>query len=202
MKNTKVTALYERLSHDDELQGESNSISNQKRMLEDYARSHGYKNIRHFTDDGISGTRFDRPGFMAMMEEIENGNVDTVLAKDLSRIGRDYLKVGMYMETMRELGVHLIGVNDNADNFNEDEFTPFRNILNEYYARDTSKKIRATFNAKGKAGKHVASSTPYGYMKDPEDKNHWIIDEEAAEVVRRIFQMTKEGVGPFCIAKA
>ena len=202
MKQTKITALYERLSHDDELQGESNSISNQKRLLEDYAKQHGYKIIRHFTDDGISGTRFDRPGFMAMMDEIEDGNVEVVLVKDLSRVGRDYLKVGMYMETMRKLGVRLLAVNDNVDSFNEDEFTPFRNILNEYYARDTSKKIRSTFKAKGNSGKHVASSTPYGYMKDPEDKNHWIIDEEAAEIVRRIFQMTMDGVGPFRIAQA
>lgn len=131
----KITALYERLSHDDELQGESNSISNQKQMLEEYARRNGLGNIRHFTDDGISGTRFDRPGFVAMLEQIENGNVEVVCIKDMSRLGRDYLKVGMYMETMRKMGVRLIAVNDGVDSFSgDDDFTPFRNIMNEWYA--------------------------------------------------------------------
>lgn len=197
----KITALYERLSHDDELQGESNSISNQKQLLEDYARRNGLVNIRHFTDDGISGTRFDRPGFVAMLEQIESGNVEVVCIKDMSRLGRDYLKVGMYMETMRKLGVRLIAVNDGVDSFGgDDDFTPFRNIMNEWYARDTSKKIKSTFQAKGQAGKHVASSPPYGYLKSPEDKNQWIVDEQAAAVVRRIFRMTMEGYGPYQIA--
>lgn len=202
MSQFKITALYERLSHDDELQGESNSISNQKLLLEEYAKRNGFSNIRHFTDDGISGTRFDRPGFQAMLEQIEKGNVEVVCVKDMSRLGRDYLKVGMYMETMRKMGVRLIAVNDSVDSFNgDDDFTPFRNIMNEWYARDTSKKIKSTFQAKGHAGKHVASSPPYGYLKSPEDKEKWIVDEEAAVIVRRIFRMTMEGYGPYQIAK-
>ena len=202
MSQTKITALYERLSHDDELQGESNSISNQKQLLEDYARRNGLLNIRHFTDDGISGTRFDRPGFQAMLEQIENGKVEAVCIKDMSRLGRDYLQVGIYMETMRKRGVRLIAINDGVDSFSgEDDFTPFRNIMNEWYARDTSKKIKSTFQAKGSAGKHVASSPPYGYIKSPEDKEKWIVDEEAAVIVRRIFRMTMEGYGPYQIAQ-
>ena len=130
MNQSKITALYERLSHDDELQGESNSIYNQKRLLEEYAKRNGFSNIKHFTDDGISGTRFDRPGFQAMLEQIEDGKVEVVCIKDMSRLGRDYLKVGMYMETMRKVGVRLIAVNDGVDSFNgEDDFTPFRNIM-------------------------------------------------------------------------
>ncbi len=153
MAQQKITALYECFSHDDELQGESNSISNQKRLLEDYAKRNGFGNIRHFTDDGISGIRFDRPGFVAMLEQVEKGNVGAVCIKDMSRLGRDYLKVGMYMETMRKMGVRLIAVNDGVDSFRgDDDFTPFRNIMNEWYARDTSKKIRSTFLAKGNAG--------------------------------------------------
>ena len=130
MSQIKITALYERLSHDDELQGESNSISNQKQLLEEFAKKKGFSYIRHFTDDGISGTRFDRPGFTAMLEQIEEGNVEVVCIKDMSRLGRDYLKVGMYMETMRKMGVRLIAVNDGVDSFSgEDDFTPFRNIM-------------------------------------------------------------------------
>ena len=157
-----MTALYERLSRDDELNGESNSISNQKKLLEQYAKEHGFTNLVHFTDDGISGTRFDRPGFLAMMKEVESGKVGTILIKDMSRMGRDYLKVGQYMELLRQKNVRLIAVNENVDSFREDDdFTPFRNIMNEWYARDTSKKIKSTFKAKGKSGKHVASTTPY-----------------------------------------
>ncbi len=198
----RYTALYERLSHDDELVGESNSISNQKKLLMDYAESEGLPNPRHFTDDGISGTRFDRPSFVEMMREIEAGNVGTVLVKDMSRLGRDYLKVGQIVEMFRQMDVRLIAVNDGTDTLHgEDDFLPFRNIMNEWYAKDTSKKIRSTFKAKGESGKHVASSPPYGYMKDLNDKNHWIIDEEAAQIVRRIFRLTLEGYGPFQIAK-
>lgn len=201
MSQSKITALYERLSHDDELQGESNSISNQKRLLEEYAKRNGLSNIQHFTDDGISGTRFDRPGFQAMLEQIENGNVEVVCVKDMSRLGRDYLKVGMYMETMRKVGVRLIAVNDGVDSFcGDDDFTPFRNIMNEWYARDISKKIKSTFQAKGQTGKHVASTPPYGYLKAPDNKEKWIVDEEAAVIVRRIFRMTMEGYGPYQIA--
>ena len=198
----KYTALYERLSHDDELQGESNSISNQKQLLMEYAVSHELPSPRHFADDGISGTRFDRPAFLSMMEEIENGNIGTVLIKDMSRLGRDYLKVGQIVEMFRQKQVRLIAVNDGTDTlYGDDDFLPFRNIMNEWYAKDTSKKIRSTFKAKGDSGKHVASSPPYGYVKDPLDKNHWIVDEEAAEVVRRIFKLTLDGFGPFQISK-
>lgn len=195
--------MYERLSRDDELNGESNSISNQKKLLEQYAKEHGFTNLVHFTDDGISGTRFDRPGFLAMMKEVESGKVGTILIKDMSRMGRDYLKVGQYMELLRQKNVRLIAVNENVDSFREDDdFTPFRNIMNEWYARDTSKKIKSTFKAKGKSGKHVASTTPYGYLKDKDDPNVWIVDEEAAVVVRRIFHMTMDGYGPYQIARA
>lgn len=201
MGQIKITALYERLSHDDELLGESNSISNQKVLLEEFAEKNLLQNIRHFTDDGISGTRFDRPGFLAMLEEIENGNVSAVVIKDMSRLGRDYLKVGMYMETFRKLGVRLLAVNDGVDSSrDDDDFTPFRNIMNEWYARDTSKKIRSTFKAKGESGRRVASSPVYGYLKDPQDKEKWIVDEEAAIVVKRIFQMCMDGKGPYQIA--
>ena len=134
-QTTKITPLYERLSRDDELQGESNSIINQKRMLEDYANKNGFPNPTHFTDDGISGTRFDRPGFTAMMKEVDAGNVDTIILKDLSRLGRDYLKVGQYMEILRQKGVRLIAINDGVDSAGgEDDFTPFRNIMNEFYS--------------------------------------------------------------------
>lgn len=202
MKKQRYTALYERLSHDDELQGESNSISNQKQLLMEYAVSHDLPSPRHFSDDGISGTRFDRPAFLEMMEEIEERNIGAVLVKDMSRLGRDYLKVGQIVEMFRQKDVRLIAVNDGTDTLHgDDDFLPFRNIMNEWYAKDTSKKIRSTFKAKGDAGKHVASSPPYGYMKDPEDKNKWIIDEEAAEVIRRIFKLTLDGKGPFQICK-
>lgn len=144
MLKNKITPLYERLSRDDELNGEANSISNQKQMLEDYARRNGFPNPTHFTDDGISGTRFDRPGFTAMMEEVEAGRVEAIIIKDMSRLGRDYLKVGQIMEILRIKGVRLIAINDGVDSINgDDDFTPFRNIMNEYYARDTSKKIKS-----------------------------------------------------------
>ena len=168
----------------------------------DYAVSHELPSPRHFADDGISGTRFDRPAFLEMMEEIEDGNIGIVLVKDMSRLGRDYLKVGQIVEMFRQKDVRLIAVNDGTDTLHgDDDFLPFRNIMNEWYAKDTSKKIRSTFKAKGEAGKHVASSPPYGYMKDPDDKTKWIKDEEAAEVVKRIFQLTLEGKGPFQICK-
>ena len=142
MRNEKITPLYERLSRDDELQGESNSISNQKQMLEDFARRNGLPNPTHFTDDGISGTRFARPGFLAIMEEVEAGRVEAIVIKDMSRLGRDYLKVGQVMEILRQRGVRLIAINDGVDSLKgDDDFTPFRNIMNEFYARDTSRKI-------------------------------------------------------------
>ncbi|WP_347043658.1 recombinase family protein [Fusicatenibacter saccharivorans] len=200
MRNEKITPLYERLSRDDELQGESNSISNQKQMLEDFARRNGLPNPTHFTDDGISGTRFDRPGFLAMMEEVEAGRVEAIVIKDMSRLGRDYLKVGQVMEILRQRGVRLIAINDGVDSLKgDDDFTPFRNIMNEFYARDTSRKIRSVFKSKGMSGKHLTGTVIYGYLWD-EKREHWLVDEEAAEVVRRIFALTLEGYGPYQIA--
>ena len=169
-KNEKITALYERLSRDDfgkddDQQRESNSISNQKAMLEEFAARQGFTNIVHFTDDGISGTCFDRPGFLAMMKEVEAGNVEYLCIKDMSRMGRDYLKVGQIMEILRQRGVRLIAINDGVDSARgDDDFTPFRNIMNEYYARDTSRKIRSTFQSKGKSGKHLTGTVIYGYL--------------------------------------
>ena len=200
MRNEKITPLYERLSRDDELQGESNSISNQKQMLEDFARRNGLPNPTHFTDDGISGTRFDRPGFLAMMEEVEAGRVEAIVIKDMSRLGRDYLKVGQVMEILRQRGVRLIAINDGVDSLKgDDDFTPFRNIMNEFYARDTSRKIHSVFKSKGMSGKHLTGTVIYGYLWD-EKREHWLVDEEAAEVVRRIFSLTLEGYGPYQIA--
>ena len=200
MRNEKITPLYERLSRDDELQGESNSISNQKQMLEDFARRNGLPNPTHFTDDGISGTRFDRPGFLAMVEEVEAGRVEAIVIKDMSRLGRDYLKVGQVMEVLRQRGVRLIAINDGVDSLKgDDDFTPFRNIMNEFYARDTSRKIRSVFKSKGMSGKHLTGTVIYGYLWD-EKREHWLVDEEAAEVVRRIFSLTLEGYGPYQIA--
>ena len=200
MRNEKITPLYERLSRDDELQGESNSISNQKKMLEDYARRNGLPNPTHFTDDGVSGTRFDRPGFLAMMEEVEAGRVEAIVIKDMSRLGRDYLKVGQVMEILRQRGVRLIAINDGVDSLNgDDDFTPFRNIMNEFYARDTSRKIRSVFKSKGMSGKHLTGTVIYGYLWD-EKREHWLVDEEAAAVVRHIFALAMEGYGPYQIA--
>ena len=201
MLKTKITPLYERLSRDDELQGESNSISNQKQMLEDYARQNGFPNPTHFTDDGISGTCFDRPGFNAMMKEVEADHVEAIIIKDMSRLGRDYLKVGQIMEILRVKGVRLIAINDGVDSIRgDDDFTPFRNIMNEYYARDTSKKIKSVFKAKGMSGKHLTGTVLYGYIWD-ESRMHWLVDEEAAEVVRRIFALTMAGYGPYQISQ-
>ena len=202
-KKTKYTALYERLSRDDEMQGESNSITNQKKYLEEYARSQGFKNIRHFTDDGYSGVDFNRPGFQALIAAVEAGEVDVVCVKDMSRFGRNYLKVGFYTEIMfPEKGVRFIAINNGVDSANpsENDFTPFLNIMNEWYAKDTSNKIRAIFRSRMQDGKRCSGAIPYGYKRDPEDKNHLLIDEEAAKVVRRIFQMIIDGMGTKAIA--
>lgn len=199
-RNEKITALYERLSRDDDQQGDSNSIVNQKKLLEDYAAQHNFPNPTHFTDDGISGTCFDRPGFLAMMKEVEAGNVEYLCIKDMSRLGRDYLKVGQIMEILRQRGVRLIAINDGVDSARgDDDFTPFRNIMNEYYARDTSRKIRSTFQSKGKTGKHLTGLVIYGYLWN-EKRDQWLVDPEAAEVVKRIFAMTIDGYGPYQIA--
>ena len=200
MRNEKITPLYERLSRDDELQGESNSISHQKQMLEEFARRNNLPNPRHFTDDGVSGTRFDRPGFLAMMEEVEAGRVEAIVIKDMSRLGRDYLKVGQVMEILRQRGVRLIAINDGVDSLKgDDDFTPFRNIMNEFYARDTSRKIRSVFKSKGMSGKHLTGTVIYGYLWDKK-REHWLVDEEAAAVVRHIFALAMEGYGPYQIA--
>lgn len=198
LNSIKITALYERLSRDDELQGESNSITNQKHFLEDYARKNGFVNIRHFTDDGVSGTTFDREGFQSMITEVEAGNVAVIIVKDMSRFGRDYLKVGFYTEVMfKEKGVRFIAINNGIDSSNQQnsDFTPFLNIMNEWYARDSSRKIQAIFKARMQEGKRVSPSVPYGYRRDPDDKQHLIIDPEPAAVVRRIFKLVLEGNG-------
>lgn len=201
--NGKITALYERLSRDDDLTGDSNSIINQKKMLEDYAKANGFTNCVHFTDDGWSGGSFDRPSWKRMIEGIEKGEIAAVLVKDLSRVGRDYLQVGFYTEMLfPEYGVHFIAVNDGVDSVRGDsEFTAIRNVFNEMYAKDTSKKIRATWQSKGRSGEHLTTIPPYGYKKDPENKKRWIVDEEAAAVVQKIFALCMDGMGPTQIAK-
>ena len=192
----KITALYERLSRDDELQGESNSILNQKKYLEDYARKNGFNNIQHFTDDGYSGTNFNRPGFQSMIAEIEAGHIATVIVKDMSRFGRNYLEVGFYTEIQfPSKGVRFIAINNNVDSANptDNDFTPFLNIMNEWYAKDTSNKIRAVFKSRMQDGKRCSGSIPYGYKRVPGDKQTLHIDAEAAAVVHRIFDMAASG---------
>ena len=203
MSAEELTALYCRLSRDDELQGDSNSIINQKKILQKYALEHGYTNFRFYIDDGISGTTFNRPGFQEMIADVEAGIVKRVIIKDMSRFGRDYLQVGMYTEIMfPEHDVHFIAVNDGVDSTKGDnEFTPFRNIINEWYAKDTSKKIRAVMRVKGNAGEYLATNAPYGYMKDPADKKKWLRDEDAAQVVYEIGLYVMEGYGPQQIAR-
>ena len=199
-----ITACYERLSQEDKLDGESNSISNQKRILEKYCRDHGYTAIRHYDeDDGYSGTNFNRPGFQRMLADIKAGKIKRVVVKDMSRFGRNYLQVGMYTEMLfPEYGVHFIAVNDGVDSVRGDsEFTAIRNVFNEMYAKDTSKKIRATWQSKGRSGEHLTTIPPYGYKKDPENKKRWIVDEEAAAVVQKIFALCMDGMGPTQIAK-
>lgn len=203
MSTEAVTALYCRLSRDDELQGDSNSIINQKKILQKYALDHGWKNIRFYIDDGISGTTFNRPGFQEMIADIEAGIVKRVIIKDMSRLGRDYLQVGMYTEIMfPEHDVHFIAVNDGVDSKQGDnEFTPFWNIINEWYAKDTSKKIRAVMKVKGNAGEHLTTNAPYGYMKDPANPKQWVRDNDAANVVYDIGLYVMDGYGPSQIAR-
>lgn len=170
----RITALYERLSRDDELAGDSNSIVNQKKMLEDYAKSNGYTDLVHFTDDGYSGGNFDRPGWKEMLRQIEDGSIGAVIVKDMSRVGRDYLQVGFYTEVFfREKGVHFVAISNGVDSDinTSSEFAPFLNIMNEWYLRDCSRKIKAVLQAKGRDGKPITNNLPYGYIKDPEDKN-------------------------------
>ena len=188
-----VTALYCRLSRDDELTGESNSITHQKEILEDYARKHGFTSCRFYVDDGFSGSNFERPDFKRMMSDVEDGKISTVIVKDMSRFGRDHILVGYYTKYyLAEADVRFIAIYDQVDSEKnpDDDITPFKNILNEMYAKDCSKKIKAVFKAKGNAGKHLASVPPLGYKKDPENKEKWIIDEKGAETVREIFGCT------------
>ncbi len=201
--SSKITALYCRLSRDDELQGDSNSIKNQKAILKKYADDNGFINTEFFVDDGVSGTTFDRPDFQRMIAEMESGKIGTIIVKDMSRLGRDYLKVGYYTEiAFPNAEVRFIAINNGVDSANQQDsdFTPFLNIINEWYAKDTSKKIRAVFKAKGESGKPLCTTPPFGYKKDPDDKNHWIVDEDAAKVVKYIFQLCIEGYGPTQIA--
>ena len=166
----RITALYERLSRDDELAGDSNSIVNQKKMLEDYAKSNGYTDLVHFTDDGYSGGNFDRPGWKEMLRQIEDGSIGAVIVKDMSRVGRDYLQVGFYTEVFfREKGVHFVAISNGVDSDinTSSEFAPFLNIMNEWYLRDCSRKIKAVLQAKGRDGKPITNNPPYGYIKDP-----------------------------------
>lgn len=201
---SKITALYERLSRDDDLSGESNSITNQKKYLEDYAQKNGYTNIRHFTDDGYSGVNFNRPGFQAMISEIEAGNVETLIVKDMSRLGRNYLQVGFYTEILfPQKKVHFLAINNSIDSnkASDNDFAPFLNIMNEWYAKDTSNKIRSVFDARMKDGKRCSGSIPYGYNRVPSDKQALVVDPVAAEVVKRIFLLANEGKSTRAIAE-
>ena len=199
----KITAIYCRLSRDDDLAGDSNSIIHQKDMLTRYARERNFPNVSVYSDDGWSGTNFERPDWKRLIADIEAGKVGIVLVKDLSRVGRDYLRVGFYTEvTFPQNGVRFIAVNNGVDSANqsENDFAPFLNIMNDFYARDTSKKVSAVYRAKGNKGEHTGNHPIYGYLKDPENKQRWIIDEEAAAVVRRIFRMVIDGKGVYQIA--
>jgi len=202
-QSDKITALYCRLSKDDEQSGDSNSIVNQKAILSKYAKENRFANTEFFVDDGYSGTGFDRPGWNDLIERVEAGKVSAVIVKDMSRVGRDYLKVGFYTEVLFvEKGVRFIAIHNNIDSATgENEFAPFMNIMAEWYARDTSKKIRAVMKNKGEAGEYLCTIPPYGFIKDPDDKKRWVVDEEAADVVRRIFNLCLEGYGPSQIAR-
>ena len=203
-KEPKITALYERLSRDDDLAGESNSITNQKKYLEDYAQKNGFKNIRHFTDDGFSGVNFNRPGFQSLIKEVEAGNVETLIVKDMSRLGRNYLQVGFYTEVLfPQKNVRFLAINNSIDsnNASDNDFAPFLNIMNEWYAKDTSNKIKAVFDARMKDGKRCSGSIPYGYNRLPNDKQTLVVDPVASEVVKRIFLLANEGKSPRTIAE-
>ncbi len=203
-QSDKITALYERLSRDDENQGDSNSVVNQKAMLERYSRENGFTNLRHFTDDGYSGTNFNRPAWQELMSLVDEGKVDTIIVKDMSRIGRNYLEVGMYTEVkFPNNNIRFIAINNgvDSDNQQDNDFTPFLNIINEFYVKDTSKKIRAVKKSQGEAGVHLTTNPPYGFMKNPDNPKQWIIDEEAAQVVKRIFNLCMEGYGTAQIAR-
>ena len=176
----EITALYCRLSRDDEQQGDSNSIVNQKEMLKKYAKEHGFTNTRFYVDDGYSGTTFNRPDFQRLISDVNDGNIRTIIVKDMSRFGRDYIMVGYYTEMyFIDRNIRFIAINDNVDNTvqRDNDITPIKNYFNEWYARDTSKKIRAVFKTKGNSGKHLSSNPPFGYIKDLNNKDKWIIDK-------------------------
>ncbi len=199
----KITALYCRLSQEDELKGDSNSIQNQRAILEKYAKDNGFENIEVFVDDGYSGVSFNRPDFQRLLEMMEQGKVATLITKDLSRLGRNYIEVGQYTEMLfPRWEVRYIAINDNFDSlYNEgNELAPFKNLFNEWYARDTSKKIRAVVKAKAERGERVGTVVPYGYKKDPDVKGHLLVNEDTAPVVRLIFSLCAEGKGPKVIA--
>lgn len=199
-----ITALYERLSKDDELTGESNSITNQKLLLSDYAKRNNFTNIVHYTDDGWSGASFERPNWKMLIKDIEDGKVKTVIVKDMSRVGRDYLQVGFYTEVLfREKGVHFIAISNGVDSEKKEsaEFAPFLNIMNEWYVRDTSRKIKTVLKSRGMSGVHTSNHCPYGYFKSEEDSTKWIIDPDASEIVKRIFRLCVSGKGPYDIAR-
>jgi len=201
---SKITALYCRLSRDDELQGDSNSIIHQKEILKKYADDNGFENTQFFVDDGWSGTNFERPDWQRLIGLVEEGRISAIIVKDMSRLGRDYLKVGYYTEVVfPEAEVRFIAINNGVDSASQQDsdFTPFLNIINEWYAKDTSKKIKAVMKNKGEAGRYLTTNPPYGYIKDPENKEHWIVDPDAAVVVKRIFNLCMQGYGPTRIAK-
>ena len=200
--NLSLTALYCRLSRDDGTEGDSNSISNQKRMLKKYAKENGFANTRFYLDDGYTGTNFNRPGFQKMIEDIELGYIQTVIVKDMSRFGRDYLTVGYYTDTyFPNMGIRFIAINDCVDSADgENELAPFRNVMNEMYARDISRKVRSAHRIRGNSGEPL-SQPPFGYMKAPENKKRWIIDPDATPIVRRIFKMALDGMGNETIAR-
>ena len=202
MDQQKITILYCRLSNEDMLEGESNSVQNQKSILTRYAADHGFTNTRILVDDGYTGTNFNRPGVQEGLSLVEQGLVGTWIVKDMSRFGRDYLQVGRFTEIVfPSYDVRFIAVNDAVDSAKGDnDFTVIRNVFNDFYAKDTSKKVRSVMKAKGTSGKHLGGP-PYGYRADPQDKDHWILDEDAAPVVKRIFDMTIDGIGPSRIAR-
>lgn len=202
MDQQKITILYCRLSNEDALDGESNSVANQRAILTRYAADHGFTNIRILVDDGYTGTNFNRPAVQEGLTLVEQGLVGTWIVKDMSRFGRDYLQVGRYTEIVfPSYDIRFIAVNDGVDSARGDnDFTPFRNLFNDFYAKDTSKKVRSVMKAKGTSGKHLGKP-PYGYRSDPQDKDRWILDEEAAPVVKRIFDLAIAGVGPCRIAR-
>lgn len=203
-QNLLITALYECLSRDDDLEGESNSIVNQKLYLQNYADEHGFTNCKHYTDDGFSGGNFERPGWKRMLADIEADKIDTVLVKDMSRVGRNYLQTGFYTEVyFKKKAIHFISIDSHVDSARSDniEFVPMLNVLNEMYLRDQSRKVVIGYHAKGMTGVPIMSKPCFGYVKDPEDRNRWLVEPQAAEIVRRIFELAAEETNPYRITR-